>query len=299
MNSKDTHKTSTENSPSKSDTSKTLTRLDVFQFTNYRAFLVAHFDSQKKRNTQFSYNAWAQHLGLKNNTSLLKIINGSRDAGFNITEQLAHYFKFSDNERHYFEDLVRLEKSKKNPRMYGEILSRIRRHSPHKNFMLLDEQMFSAISHWWYYAIRQLATLPNFKVTSQDVLKRLRFHVPPTKIAQALETLRKLNLLPDGTQKKKPLNTSDDVASTALRMFHSEVLELGREALEQISPLEREISGITLVVKKSDVPAAKLFIRDFQDEFNERFEKPTSDAEVYQLEVAFFPLTEKPKEPTP
>ncbi len=93
----------------------------ILDFTDYRAFLNAHYEDRKRQNKHFSFGVWARSLGLKNNTSLLKILKGSRNAGPAIQEQLVKYFAFDDRERAYFSDLVQLAKVKSDSALHGTL----------------------------------------------------------------------------------------------------------------------------------------------------------------------------------
>ena len=93
---------------------KSATRPQVLNYSDYRLFLQDSFHYSQKKNPQWSYEAWAHKLELQSNTSLLKIINGQREAGKKIQDKLVEYFGFNDTEAQYFNDLVELSKLKAN-----------------------------------------------------------------------------------------------------------------------------------------------------------------------------------------
>lgn len=273
----------------------------IFDFSDYRSFLSAYFKDRKKQNPAWSYQAWARLLGLKNNTSLLKILNGNREAGPEITQKLVEYFRFGSRERRYFEDLVRLSKSKTDPSLQVTLMEQLRKAHPKQEFELLDEKRFRAISEWWFYAIRQLAKHPEFNADPEWISERLEFKVQPRQIQQAIEVMKKLGLLIQDPKslkwKSSPtgLNTTDDVASEALKRFHEGVLSILKESIRSVHVKEREISGITLLMSEREIPRAKEFLRKVEDDFASAFERASDGAEradrVYQLEIALVPLS--------
>jgi uncharacterized protein (TIGR02147 family) len=270
----------------------------IFEFTDYRSFLVASFEDRKKANSAWSYQAWALKLGLKNNTSLLKIVHGSRDAGPEITEKLIEYFAFNNSERQYFEDLIRLSKAKSDPGLRTAIMERLSKAHPRRQFELMDEKRFSVISHWWFYAIRQLSLREDFRLDAEWIASELSFPVQARQVQHAIDTLTRLGLLVEDPETRRwapgrsSLNTSDDVASEALKRFHEGVIANASIAVRSTSVQEREISGVTLSVSEQDLPKAKEFLRKMQDDFATLFGgKAGSDARVYQLETVFFPLS--------
>lgn len=271
------------------------TQLNIFEFTDYRSYLNSYYQDTKKKNYAWSYEAWAQKMGLKSNSSILKILNGQREAGPEVTHKFIDYFKFKNDERIYFEDLVRLSKAKKDPRLAVALMQKIQKTHPKSKTKFLNDKEFSAISHWWFYAIRQMVRLIGFKNDPKWISRKLAFHVPSKEINKAINILVKLKLLKlDQKTKqlsttKERLNTSDDVASEALKRFHEEMLMNAKTAIRSIAVKDRQISGCTLAVSKEDIPKAKKLVREFEEEFSKLFDSKNADT-VYQLNVQFFPL---------
>lgn len=269
---------------------------DIFEFVNYRSFLSTYFEDAKKRNLHWSYEAWAKKLGLKNNSSILKIIHGQREAGSTISKKLAEYFGFNNDERIYFEDLIRLSKAKNDPGLSVAIIEKIQKQFPKKTYRLLNEKEFSAISHWWFYAIRQMTKLKNFKNDPVWISKKLNFKVSPKEVRKAIQIMLELGLLRYEKESdslkisKECLNTSDDIASEAIKRFHEEMLSHAKKAIRSISVAEREISGCTITIAKEDMQKAKDLIRHFEEEFCKLLDKKNGN-EVYQLNIQLFPLT--------
>ena len=74
--------------------------------------------------------------------------------------------------------------------------------------------------------------------------------------------------------------------------FHEQMLQFSRDAVRSTEPMAREISGTTFPIARSSIPQAKQLIRKFQADLCDLLLQEGAD-EVYQLEVAFFPLTQK------
>jgi uncharacterized protein (TIGR02147 family) len=272
---------------------------ELFQFNNYRTFLAVHFAFKKRQNSRWSYGAWAKQLGLKNNTSLLKILNGTRDAGPEVTRRLVDYFRFNEKERLYFEDLIRLAKAKDGA-LQVSIMERLKRHHPLRKFRLLEDSEFSLIADWWHYTLRQFTRLKSFQTDPDWLSRQLIFKVTPKQIARALASMKDLGLLAvdvDGCLKLTGtrLNTTDDVASEALKRFHEGILNIAHQAVRIVKPENREISGITLALDSKTLPQAKEFLRQIQEEFDARFGNSGESDSVYHLELALFPMTELSK----
>lgn len=272
------------------------TAVSVFEFQNYRSFMVAHFEATKARVPGWSYEAWARKLGLKNNTSLIKVVKGQREAGPKILHRLEDYFRLSGRELDYFRALVFLSKSAKNPEARSTWMTRLMQLHPLRRYQHVDEATFSLLSKWYGFAIRQMTYLKNFDSDPQSIAKRLAFKVTAREIAEMIDNLLKLKLLTRDANSGRlhasttSLNTSDDVASESLKRYHEGALENARLALRSIPPRERQISGLTLAVRRDQLDDAKKFIREFEDQFIARFACNADAETVYQMETAFFPL---------
>ena len=270
--------------------------LNIFHFTDYRSFLLTSFQQVKNKNSSWSYEAWARKLSLGDNSSLLKIINGQRDAGPKIRKKLIEYYKFQDDEKEYFEDLIQLSKVSGDSRLSLAIMDKMKKVSPYKEFKLIDEKTFSLVSRWWYFAIRQMVKLKGYQHDSNWIAKKLLCKVTPTEVKNAIETLHKLQLI-SIDQKTNNVNfvenqirTTDDLTSEAIKQHHEGMLDNAKKSLRITNVEEREIRAQSLVIRKEDLPKAKEFIRECLNKFTDKFEVENGD-EVYQMQVQLFPLT--------
>lgn len=86
------------------------------------------------------------------------------------------------------------------------------------------------------------------------------------------------------------LTTPDDIRAAAVEKYHRNSLELAEAALA-LPPEEREFGGLTVGVPRRLLPKVKERIRALRTELNEMLSAEADLADVYQLNVNFFPLT--------
>ncbi len=271
----------------------------ILDHTNYRSFLKAHYEFMKQNSRNFSYEAWARKLGLRNNTSLLKIIRGDRNAGPEVQEKLIQYFHFHSDEISYFRDLVLLEKIPEQSPLRHEIIERLTFRHKDGEFHHMNADQFALLSQWWSWALRQLIKFKRFKRdSSQEIAKLFRFKVTPKEIEVSVDRLIEFGfvqvdqegvLVTDPT----PQHIRSDVSNEAIRSFHENSLINAQIALRNQAVEEREFNALVLAVKEEDLGAAKEEIVSFMRKFNQRFAKEADGDTVYQLELAWFPLTKK------
>jgi|SaaInlStandDraft_7_1057024.scaffolds.fasta_scaffold10718_2 hypothetical protein len=90
---------------------KMYTSGDIFSFLKLSDFLKFYYEMVKSTRPQWSYQVWAQQLGLKSNTSLTKVINGQRKVGTDLKLALLNFFDFNDSEASYFNLLVNYDRA--------------------------------------------------------------------------------------------------------------------------------------------------------------------------------------------
>jgi uncharacterized protein (TIGR02147 family) len=273
------------------------------QFSDYRAFLLAHAQERRARNPRWSYGCWARQLGLQGASSLTKIVQGKRNPGPEIIGKLVAYFKLGETDAAYFRDLVAFQKHKRNPQLAVLLWESVRQRHPGRAVRILDDRTFQAIANWYFYAIREMVRLDTFFEDPRWIAHRLRFPVAPRDVAGALRTLLELGLLGRDERgslvvAETPIDTANDFASEALRRHHEQMLEHAKTAVRTIEPQDRELTSTTFVMMAAQLPDAKRALRRCREALVDRFEKKGGDT-VYQLQMQLFPLTRAPSPPRP
>lgn len=277
------------------------TRDNLTQFLDFRTFLVAHAQEQKRRNPHWTFGAWAKRLGLKGTASLTRVLQGNRHPGPHMVESFVRYFAFSEKDAEYFRDLVRLSKLKEDTRLSTLIIEKMGKKFANGSIKYVDEKTFSVISNWYHLPIREMVRLPDFRPDPAWISKHLTFKVGVREVAQAMRTLTELGLVavdPTGrmTLAEGRLNTGDDVANEAVKRHHEEMLENARAALRVVPVEKREITSQSIAISSQKLSEAKELIRQFQDKFSELMEDETNGDVIYQMQIQFFPLTREVKE---
>lgn len=256
-------------------------------------FLRDYVQEKKSSSPNWSYGVWARQMKLKSSSTLIMIVNGQRNPGPTLTKKFTAFFKFDEKESEYFTALVQLQKSK-NIEETVERLEELQQQNP--NVRLVDLDSFRAMANWHYYAIRELVTQKDFKENYEWIARYFSQRISAIQAKEAIEVLLKLGLL--GRDKRGHLQVQDqhfktphDIADEGLKKFHTDVLQLAQHSLQTLSPQSREISGGTFAIQRSQIPRAKKLIRKFQMDLCRLLETRHGDA-IYQLEVAFFPLSE-------
>jgi uncharacterized protein (TIGR02147 family) len=188
-------------------------------------------------------------------------------------------------------------------------------HRRRTNLAFLDEKQYEFYSNWYYSAIRELITLPEFREDHEWIAKSICPPITPGQAKKAIDVLLHLNLARRNADGKLELcdtviSSKAEMNSMLLRNYHHAMIRLGEEALERYDPREREVSSLTLGLSRSCFETIKQRIRDFKEEILAMVVEDKAHSQtVCQLNFQLFPLAsgngkqpgqpqpEEPKEP--
>lgn len=81
-------------------------RLSPVHFQDYREFLKAYYHAKKNGRSAWSYRVWARTLELSSPSTLLMILQGSRDPSDRLMERMFIQLQLNDQEKLHFRHLV-------------------------------------------------------------------------------------------------------------------------------------------------------------------------------------------------
>ena len=234
-------------------------------------------------NPRYSLRAFARQLDVSPG-EISEILRGKRKLSFKLALKIAVKLDLSVAEKDHLLSLVQGEEQA----LHGQVpaLALASRQ------LTLD--MFHVVSDWYCFAILTLADCTDFKWDNAWIARRLV--ISESEVRIALERLERVGLIERKGKAfvavKDYVMTPSGIPSEAIRNYHRTVLTKAIDALELQSVSERDISGVTIAVDPSQLPAIKKEISDFQDRIVQRYSQGKKRHEVYQLEVACFRLTQ-------
>jgi uncharacterized protein (TIGR02147 family) len=250
----------------------------------YLKKLKEDFSRKKRANSYYSLRAYARDLGVHPAT-LCQVLLGKRPLPLKNAGRVVERMALNARERTVFMD------------------SLSRRHStfdaikvPEKDErFLLDESYFQIIAEWEHYAVLALFDCYGFDTEITNISERLK--ITPTRADVVLENLLHYGLLKRDESGKllkshPKVRTSEDVLSKALRASHMETLEIGKSKLDDVSVELRDFSSVMVAIDLNKIPEIKIAIREFRQKLMELV-KSGRPAEVYQLAIQFYPISEK------
>jgi len=256
--------------------------------TEFSMLLEREWLSRRQGGLDFSLRKFAEFLDV-DPTALSRLLNGSRQPTMETFRKIVDRLGLSASE----------------VRRYGKTIKG-RRGRPTRSetpsppappdYHELDQDVFAAISSWYYAAILEATRLDDFKPDTAWLAKHLGLSPLEVKIAVAkLQKLDLLRIAADGSW----ICVFDHVSnihsrystSEARRTFQKQLLAKAAFAIDEYPVERREQSSITFAVDSTLLPAAKELIKKFRRELNQLMQASDNRDHVYQLTVSLFPLT--------
>jgi transcriptional regulator with XRE-family HTH domain len=249
---------------------------------NFRQLLQEELVNRCRQNPNYSLRSFARALKVEP-SALSQIINGKRPLTEKMKLRLGMALGLSTKQ---------IEKI---PTSQNVSIS---------SYQQIAMDSFAIVSDWYHYAIIELTYLEEFKPEATWISRRLGITKSEANIA--IERLFRLDLLVQD-ENGRWIDTSENgqltqihpgLTSDAARKYQSQLLELSKLALQEISLEKRSHTSAAFCFDVEDLPQAIESIGRFRRQFAEEFQPKNKANEVYQIQISFFPLTKniKPKD---
>jgi uncharacterized protein (TIGR02147 family) len=269
----------------------------VFDYTDYRRFLKAYYEHQKRKNPAFSYRYFALKAKVNSSGLLKNVIDGKRGLGRGLIVRCAEAMKLKKKEAEYFECLVDFNEARtvEEKRIFFERLLALRKPEAHQ----VQASQFEFYSKWYYSAIREWIGIAPFRGDHAALARSLDPAIRPEQAEKAVRVLEELGLIvkdPQGRYRQaQPLvTTGPEVESLSVAQYQIACMDLAKEAFDRHAAPTRDLSTLTLSLSEEGFAALKEEIVSFRKKLlalERGFQGPDR---VYQLNMQFFPLTKLP-----
>lgn len=272
--------------------------MTVFEFDDFRTYLIYVRDHYPGLRRPITLERWAKKLNYRSPRSIAMVLKGQRLPSEDLVIAFSHDLKHSENERRYFELLVRKEKHKEN--VSPVILEELQKLNPKLlKRKPLETEVFRYVADWQNYVILQLFSTPEFLAREHNDLAawieaRLGDKLDRAEIEKSLELLETLKFIERDAKTgqlqlstQDPFFTQEEVPSAAGRKHLSDQMEQANVALHRQSLSDREFTCLTLRVNRKKIPEIKKAIREFRDKFDKDFFDDKGN-DVCQINLQFF-----------
>ena len=262
-------------------------------FLDYREYLKAHFEFQKKTNRFFSHAFFARKAGFKSRTFILKVMQGEKSLSRSSIYKVALALSLGKKDQDYFSLLVFFNDAKSGEEK-NFFFNQLKSLNKDSRSSLLRNDQFQYFNNSYNAVIREIVAFTDF----QEDYKRLGEMVSPNisakKAKESVDLLLRLKLILKKEaryeQTDTVVTTGDEICSLAVQNFQRENLELASEALGKYSE-EKDISTITFGTNATGYLQIKREVVNFRKRLLGIMANQKGLDQVYQLTFQLFPLS--------
>jgi len=274
-------------------------KIRVFDYTDYRKYLLDYYTMKKKSQSAFSYRFFANKAGF-NSVGLYKdVIEGRQSLGRALTVKFSRALGHSKREAEYFENMVFFNEARSvdDRKLFFERMLAC----CDVKAVMVDTSRCEYYSKWYYSALRALLSYARFKDDYTTLAASLNPPIKPDEARKAIETLERLGFI--GRDEKGYYQVSDALISTGrltadasvqtmnVMGFQKAMADLGKDAYDRFSTDSLDMSSLTLSISEATYREMKEEITTLRRKLLLKAEQEPAPDRVYQLNYQFFPLT--------
>jgi uncharacterized protein (TIGR02147 family) len=255
------------------------------------AVLSEEFSKRIRKNARYSLRAFSKFLGIDPG-QMSKILNRQTVLSVKSASKISEKLNLSPHEIHLFIASVGEEHTKHG---VGDKAKNLENTLPLSQEIELDS--FNVISDVFHYAILELtfADLKGQKQSPELFAKILG--ISEQKARDSIERLKNLGLLRQEADKYVKSDTNlttknKDVTTPAHKRHQKQTLDVANEAIDCVDIEKRLNMSMTMLIDANRVALARSLVQNFLDSLSQVLEQGQR-SEVYQLNVALFPLVLK------
>lgn len=278
-------------------------RPDIRRFGDYRAFLRAFVPFLKATRPTFSYRNFAKRAGFSSPNYLKLVTDGLRNLAPESADKFSVGLGLGKREQDIFRLLVGLANARTDDER-NALLQKLRERVVSDETARLREDQLAVYEMWWALVVRELATLPGFRLDADWIARQLRPRIRAREAQRAIDLLLRVGLLvktDDGGAKpvEQTITTGPEVQALAVRNYHRAQLGLASQALEDVPREERNITSVAVVLSRAqydevieEIGKARRRILEIADNPNRGGDGNGEPREIYQAVFSLFPVTQ-------
>jgi uncharacterized protein (TIGR02147 family) len=274
---------------------------NIFEYTDFRAYLKQCYEEKKKKNPLFSYESFTRKVGFNNRGFLFNILKGSKKLSKSHCYKLSKALVHTKEEAEYFENIVAFAMAKNDEeRSYYYEQAMQSKSGIGTTAHLLRKDQYEYLSKWYHSAIRALIDLQPIKDDYMQLCRKLSPAITKTQAKKSVQLLERLGLIAKGNNgfyhiTEKKIKAGDEISQTAKNRFQFECTELAKNSIMDHSPKTHNISSLTLGISERTYEIICKETKQFKEKIVELANTDKKADRVYQYQLIFFPLTHNEK----
>jgi uncharacterized protein (TIGR02147 family) len=266
----------------------------IFDFERFSPFFAAYFEWRKSVDPRFSYRWLERRINCASYSMLAMIATGRRLPSMQLLKELAPILNLEEDELHYAELMVELEKSN-NPSTREVIRAKMQFFKPSAEGQQVTFDTMQFIGDWHHSAILQMFDLQDFRNDPTWIAARLQNLISPQQVSESLALLHRLDLvgpneMGEMVRTKEPAIAINTSSKLAIKNYHKQFLDRAKDAVLAQGQDDQHLVANAITISKQNLPEMAKEIDQFMADLIERFASKEGDA-TYQLSLQLLPLT--------
>jgi len=269
-------------------------RPDIFAYHDYRSFLREWFQYLRNTRPGFSLRALAREAKIGSGY-LPMVLSGARNLSDKALNKMSSSLGLTSQEKVYLE-LLRTISDSESQEARLEALKRVQRFRGYQKANRKEIEVYRYLTSWFYVAIREMATLSEFRLDPKWIQDRLKGRIPLDDIKKAVQFLVENGYIEEREDGKvhlpeKDINCVGGVYRIAIGKFHREMLGLAADSISDTPSSQRNITGHTLAIASKDFEKVRKILDKALQDVAALEAESTDKNSVYNITLAAFPLT--------
>jgi len=267
----------------------------LFDYKDYRKYLGDWYVAAKEVIRGFSFRSFSMKAGFSSPNFLKRVIDGERNLTADSLKKCSLALGHNKQETEFFKLLV-LSNQASSPEEKNKYFTLMMRSRKMGELKPMEKNQYEYYSHWYYPVLRELITNRNFDGTHQWLADHIEPPITVAQVEKALKVMEDLGFISVNAQgcyqQDKPLvTTGPEVYSATLMNYHSGLLVLMKDQLTRIPGDKRDVTALTLGIKKARLPLIKQKIQEFRQEILKMVADDVEAEEVVLLAMQLMPVS--------
>jgi uncharacterized protein (TIGR02147 family) len=267
----------------------------VFEFIDYRKFLLHYYEERKRSTRYFSYRYFSKKVEINSPSFLKHVIDGKRNLTRPCIEKFCNALGLPPKEAVYFRHLVLFNQAKTAAEKQ-EHYATLRSLAGEIKESVIGADQYDYFANWYTPVIRELICLYNFNDDFKKIAVAVSPSILPSEASKAVRQLLKLKFverISDGSYRETNTAITADgpVTSLAVRSFSQIMLDHSKAAIDTVPKQERHISGLTIGISPATYAVLAEEIEAFKDRVKAIVNRDNPSSRVYQMNMALFPVS--------
>lgn len=268
----------------------------VFDFTDYRKFLLQWIASKKEQNPIYSFRYVAGKTGFKSAGHLCLILNGKVNLSLKYMDGVTSFIGFNRRQKEYFHTMVMYCQAKD----HESKKEWFKKLTAFKEFRcrVIDSDSYEFCEKWYYSAVREIIAIRPFDGDYKRLARTVRPAISTDEAKKAVAVLFKLRMVKrDAKGRFTPaeplLSTGYQMPTQVVSNYVESTLDLAKIALHDAPREQRNLSWATVSISQNCFEQLQEEIRAFRQKILKMAQKEESPERVYHFQFNAFPMSEQ------